>query len=223
MGIGQSIWVSVRSPKSTTQLNRRPRGRPPSPESRERILDAALKLFAEHGFGETSVGQVQAAAGLSSGSGALYKHFASKEELLEAGIERELVHLEGVRTARRLLPDLGDFRAELEILGRFLLLELGAERHLLRILLKDADRFPKVLAQARERLIDPAYAEFADWLRSRADRCSSDIDATAAVAFGAIVQYRAIEALLGRPPAAMDEERFLQAWVEMVWATVGNP
>jgi AcrR family transcriptional regulator len=181
-----------------------------------------MRLFAEQGFAETSVGEVQAACGLSSSSGALYKHFASKEELLEAGIERELVHLEGVRRARRLLPDVGDFRAELEILGRFLLLELGAERDLLRILLKDADRFPKVLAQARERLIDPVYAEFTDWLRTRGDRYVSDIEATATVAFGAIVQYRAIEALMGTPPAGMDEERFLQAWVEMVWAIVGT-
>lgn len=194
---------------------RRKRGRPPSPESRERILGAALRLFAERGYTETSVGEVQAAAGLSSGSGALYKHFSSKEELLAAGIERELVHLEAVRMARKLVPDLGqDFRAELELLGRFILLELGAERDLLRILLKDGDRFPNVMADARRRLIDPAYEEFANWLRQHV--CEDDVDALAAVALGAIVQYRAIEALLGSAPAGQDEESFLQAWVKLV-------
>lgn len=162
---------------------------------------------------------MQAAAGLSSGSGALYKHFSSKEELLAAGIERELVHLEAVRMARRLVPELEDFRAELEILGRFILLELGAERDLLRILLKDGDRFPKVMSDARRRLIDPAYEEFTDWLRSHAAGgrvCADDIDAVAAVALGAIVQYRAIEALFGAPPGGQDEEAFLQAWVKLV-------
>ncbi len=162
---------------------------------------------------------MQAAAGLSSGSGALYKHFSSKEELLIAGIERELVHLEAVRMARRIVPELGDFRTELEILGRFILLELGAERDLLRIVLKDGDRFPKVMADARRRLIDPAYDEFAGWLREHAASgriCADDVDATAAVALGAIVQYRAIEALLNAPPGGQDEEAFLQAWVKLV-------
>ena len=160
------------------------------------------------------MGEVQAAAGLSSGSGALYKHFSSKEELLAEGIDRELVHLEAVRMARRLVPDLGDFRTELEILGRFILLELGAEADLLRILLKDGDRFPKVMADARRRLIDPAYQEFAGWLRRH--MCIDDVDSLAAVALGAIVQYRAIEALMGAPPAGQDEESFLQAWVTLV-------
>jgi AcrR family transcriptional regulator len=208
--------VNVSSPKT------RPRGRPPSPRNRERILDAALRLFAEKGYGETSVANVQEACGLSRESGALYKHFASKEKLLEAGIERELVHLEGVRVAFRLLGDAGTFTEELEILGRFLLVELLAERDLLRILLKDLDRFPKLLSRAREQLIEPAYAEFAAWLRRHADaghvRCD-DPDATAAVALGAIVQYRAIEALLGSPPN-VDEERFLRQWVRMVGAAV---
>lgn len=210
--------MSKHSPKTATRPEpRRKRGRPPSPEGRQRILDAAFKLFAEQGYADTSVADVQAASGLSSGSGALYKHFRSKEELLEAGIERELVHLEAVRIARRIVPDLGDFRTELEIVGRFLLMELAAERDLLRVLLRDGERFPKLLARTKERLIEPVYSEFTQWLRDHADAvCVPDIEATAAVALGAIVQYRAIEALLGEAPMGMDEERFLQAWVGMV-------
>lgn len=212
--------MSRHSPKAATHPDqRRRRGRPPSPEGRQRILDAAFKLFAEQGYSDTSVADVQAASGLSSGSGALYKHFRSKEELLEAGIERELIHLEAIRIARRIAPDFGDFRTELEILGRFLLMELAAERDLLRVIFRDADRFPKVLERAKKRLIAPVYAEFTDWMRKHAEEgevFAADIEATAAVALGAIVQYRAIEALLGEPPMGMDEERFLQAWVEMV-------
>lgn len=218
--------MSRRSPNGTRPAERRKRGRPPSPEGRQRILDAAFSLFAQHGYDGTSVADVQAASGLSSGSGALYKHFRSKEELLGAGIERELVHLEAVRIARRIAPDFGDFRTELEILGRFLLLELAAERDLLRVLFRDADRFPKVLAHARKRLIDPVYAEFTDWLRKHIDTgevCVDDVEATAAVVLGAIVQYRAIEALLGAAPMGMDEERFLQAWVEMVSSLARRP
>jgi AcrR family transcriptional regulator len=165
------------------------------------------------------VADVQKASGLSAGSGALYKHFPSKQALLEAGIERELVHLEGLRVARRLIPDVFDFEAELEILGRFVLMELDAERDVLRILLKDADRFPKILAAARTRLIEPMYELLADWMRQHLEAGHidvDDVDATAAVALGAIVQYRAIEVLLGGPPREIDAERFLQAWTELV-------
>lgn len=206
--------MSTHSPKTRPPKRR---GRPPSPESRARILDSALRLFAEQGYSATSVADVQAASGLSAGSGALYKHFPSKEALLVAGIERELVHLDAVRVAFELVPPIGLFADELEILGRFILLELSAERDLLRILLKDADRFPKILAAAHDRLIAPMYAEFARWLGGHLDGTADvDVDAVAAVALGAILQYRASEVLLGGPPAGVDEERFLQSWVRLV-------
>jgi AcrR family transcriptional regulator len=51
------------------------------PDRRRRILDAAAALFAEHGFAATSVGDIAAAEGITDG--ALYRHFASKEQLLE--------------------------------------------------------------------------------------------------------------------------------------------
>ena len=178
-----------------------------------------MRLFAEQGYLQTTVSDIQAACGLSEGSGALYKHFRSKEEVLEAGIEREIIHLEGVRVARRLVPEPIDFSAELEILGRFVLMELGAESDLLRILLKEGDRFPAIMAKARRRLIEPAYAEFVEWLRSHVEAGNvsvQDVEGVAAVVLGAILQYRAVEALLGYPPAGLDEERFLQSWVEMV-------
>ncbi len=53
---------------------------------RDRLLAAALKLFADKGYGATSVADIQRASGLAPGSGALYKHFASKRDLLEAAV-----------------------------------------------------------------------------------------------------------------------------------------
>lgn len=47
---------------------------------RQRILAAAVKLFAERGFDATTVQEVVTAAGVTKG--ALYHHFASKDELL---------------------------------------------------------------------------------------------------------------------------------------------
>jgi AcrR family transcriptional regulator len=56
--------------------------------TRERLLREGLRLFAEHGFAGTSVGAIEAAAGLQPRRGALYRHFASKEALLAAAVQR---------------------------------------------------------------------------------------------------------------------------------------
>jgi AcrR family transcriptional regulator len=53
--------------------------------TRERILDAALDLFAQHGFSGTSVRQLSRAVGLRESS--LYNHFPSKEAIYRALID----------------------------------------------------------------------------------------------------------------------------------------
>ncbi|HEV2130979.1 MAG TPA: TetR/AcrR family transcriptional regulator [Longimicrobiaceae bacterium] len=56
-------------------LNERLRG-----ESRAKILEHALRLFAEHGYDRTSVKMIAEAAGIAQGL--LYNYFESKEHLL---------------------------------------------------------------------------------------------------------------------------------------------
>jgi AcrR family transcriptional regulator len=55
-------------------------------DTRNRILDAASRLFSERGFDGTSVAEVLSAAGVRSGS--LYHFFPSKEALAEAVLAR---------------------------------------------------------------------------------------------------------------------------------------
>jgi AcrR family transcriptional regulator len=55
-------------------------------ETREKILDAALRLFRERGFDETTMRDIAAAAGVATG--AAYYYFRSKEELVMAFYER---------------------------------------------------------------------------------------------------------------------------------------
>ncbi|MGD0144078.1 MAG: helix-turn-helix domain-containing protein, partial [Rhizomicrobium sp.] len=50
--------------------------------SRERILSAAVALIAERGYHETTVGDIEAAAGLTRRAGGFYRHFSSKEDVL---------------------------------------------------------------------------------------------------------------------------------------------
>ena len=65
---------------STSTVGERP--------TRDRILDAAERLFAERGYSGTAVRDIAAAVGLNAAS--LYNHFAGKEELYEAVLDRGL-------------------------------------------------------------------------------------------------------------------------------------
>ena len=51
-------------------------------ETRTKILDAARKVFGDRGFGQATVEEIAAEAGVSNG--ALYHHFANKQELFKA-------------------------------------------------------------------------------------------------------------------------------------------
>src|SRR5262245_13954527 len=65
-------------------------GRPVDPELRDRrceeILDAAVKLFARHGYSGTDT-QVLADE-LGVGKGTVYRYFSSKERLFLAAVDR---------------------------------------------------------------------------------------------------------------------------------------
>jgi AcrR family transcriptional regulator len=56
----------------------------------DRILDAAMRVFRRHGFRRSSIEQAAAEASLTRQ--ALYHHFASKEALFRAVIERLYAH-----------------------------------------------------------------------------------------------------------------------------------
>ena len=69
---------------------------PKAEETRERIVDAALRLFREQGFDETTMRDVAAEAGVATG--AAYYYFRSKEELVMA------LYVRTADEARTLIP-----------------------------------------------------------------------------------------------------------------------
>lgn len=70
---------------------------PKAEETRERILDAALKLFRERGFDETTMRDIAASARVATG--AAYYYFRSKEELVMA------FYVRTADEARDLIPE----------------------------------------------------------------------------------------------------------------------
>ena len=54
--------------------------------TKERILDEALKLFAQSGYMGTSMNDIAASLGVTKA--ALYKHYTSKQEILDSIVEK---------------------------------------------------------------------------------------------------------------------------------------
>lgn len=97
-------------------------------EARERILRAAEELFLGHGFGRVTMDEL--AAELRMSKKTLYQHFASKEELCAAVLERAFVVIdaelgrvlgeEGLDFAERLTRFVRVVAARFEGTGPFL-------------------------------------------------------------------------------------------------------
>jgi AcrR family transcriptional regulator len=191
--------------------------------TRERIVTEAIRLFAERGYRGTTVGEIESAAGLVPRSGGLYKHFRSKEEVLQAAIERHVSELEEMRPVLDMLP-LGDLRAELTLIARWALSELGAEQPLMRVVQKDGDQFPELVAQVKERIIDPGHREASRLIGRMVTELgddSRDEEAIGSVALGSLIAYKVEEKMFGSAGGDVSEERLIEAWVD-VWTTVAE-
>jgi AcrR family transcriptional regulator len=66
-------------------------------QTRERLIEAASKVFAEKGFAATSLDEVADAAGLTKG--AVYSNFENKEDLVRAVLEINQRRMHGISDA----------------------------------------------------------------------------------------------------------------------------
>ncbi|KRQ07302.1 TetR/AcrR family transcriptional regulator [Bradyrhizobium manausense] len=124
----------------------------------DRILDAAMRVFRRHGFRRSSIEQAAEEAGLTRQ--ALYHHFASKESLFRAVLER--LYEQG------LAAEIAAAKAAEEAglgLADILVAQIGARMQSLLASLKDSphteELFSEHLAQARD-LYQSYSSRFAD-------------------------------------------------------------
>jgi AcrR family transcriptional regulator len=80
--------------------------------TKDRILQAALKLFVADGYQKTSIARIETEAGLVPRAGALYRHFESKQALLEE-VAKSYISETPEEFGLDRLADFGDTRSEL--------------------------------------------------------------------------------------------------------------
>jgi AcrR family transcriptional regulator len=180
----------------------------------DRLLDAAMRLFARQGVAATTVGQIEAEAGMSPRSGALYKYFDSKASMLDAGLERHLATVEGMgdQLASR---QLGEMRVEIALVGHWLLTELDAERDMTHIIEREGAAHPELRDRMRDGISERGYriasAFVARWCPGLA---APERDALAVVAVGALINVRRSRWTFGESPLGLADADVLRAWVD---------
>jgi AcrR family transcriptional regulator len=182
--------------------------------TRERLLDAAIRLFARQGYAETSIADIQRDCGLSAGSGALYKHFSSKRELLEAATRRFADRLANDRKRFEVNP--GDGTEQVLRRAATLIWD-GIEENspLLRVIFREP-AFPELADELWSAITENAYRGFASGLRVVVDAGMmriNDPDATAAVLVASLAYYPMVRLLIGHTPGDIERDRYLEAWI----------
>lgn len=163
-----------------------------------------MACFAAKGYAATTMADIEAAAGFVPRTGGTYRHFRSKRAILEAALAEQLA-----ANAEALQPAAVTF----EDWARVALEHLDRQRDLMRVLFRDLDQFPDLLAEVSEQLIHHTYRVVAE--RTAMVAPGVDAEAMAVVLIGALVNYKVIEALTGRPPADVSVDRVIGAWAQL--------
>jgi len=127
---------------------------PRGTRTRQRVLEAAEAVFAEHGYHDASVVKITEAAGV--GQGTFYLYFASKQEVFDE-LVRDLNRR--VRHAMKEASSQGQTRLEAELLGFRAYFHFTAEHPALYRIIRQAEFVsPAMLRYHYERLSD-GYVE----------------------------------------------------------------
>jgi AcrR family transcriptional regulator len=129
---------------------------------RAELLDVALRLFAERGFRATTIADIAAATGTAHGL--VYHYFRSKDELLEAILER-YSFLPQLRSLLAVSPDRPAAEVLIEIATGFSRM-LDERPHLLRLVVTESQTNP-VVAAALARVTDEGLVVLTEYLRAR--------------------------------------------------------
>lgn len=188
--------------------------------TRQRIIDAAIDLFGERGFKGSPISAIEERAGLSPGAGGLYRHFSSKQELLEAALEPVLESVELLDRARSVLP-LGDLRSELTVLARGGLAAIAASRPLLRIIERDPNVVPELRERVRIEVIERGYDLTANLIvelsKAHALPVPQNVHALARMATGTLTNFARETEIYGLGRTGL-EENLIDAWVDVFHA-----
>jgi AcrR family transcriptional regulator len=185
-------------------------------DTRERLLDIGLDQFARHGLAATTISEIESQAGLRRGSGSFYRHFATKDELFVAVVERELERLHRAVAGHPVRSV--DARTTLTLELHRVLTALIQREKLLAIVIRDRpaldgliDRVHHAISAGRD--ID---AELLAGLMEAGTIPRRDPRALSLVLSNALVAYQGSTQYLDGPGAGRPADEYVATLVDLV-------
>lgn len=152
---------------------------------REQILTDSMRLFREHGYASVGMGQIGDASGLKGSS--LYRHFASKADLLAAGINRIQELFAAAMTDALSAPNVDDAVERLVVAVTHIAVQ---HRDLIAVELSDGRNLEE---EARERARRHRKEHMDEWARllclAEPELSVAEARTAAAAAIGVAVGY----------------------------------
>src|SRR2546427_9464064 len=177
------------------------------PHTRQQILDASLRLFSERGFARTTVRDIARQAGITDA--AIYYHFESKQELLEALVE-ERGFLNSLQNLARLQAD-APLKETLHWVARGAINIMDQNRDFLRLIIMEGLGGDEAALEQYNRLVGLWEDALTAVLRRYQDKGELPSNSYGTVArhiiYTILMTFR--ESLIGRnvSPSAQAEER----------------
>lgn len=186
--------------------------------TKDRIIEAALKLFVELGYQKTSIARLETEAGLVPRAGAFYRHFDSKQALV---MEVAKAHVSETPEDFGLdrLSDFNDTRAELVAIA------LKYEEAMIRqkpfVRLIEEIRLLDFGPELQDEINTDMMVGLVAWARGKAaakGRSGKQISALVISAFGGWIFYMSV---VGRGTSVepLDRDTMLNEWATL-WASI---
>jgi AcrR family transcriptional regulator len=186
--------------------------------SRERLFREAIRIFGERGYHETTIGDIEEAAGLTRRAGGFYRHFKSKEVLVVEAIERMSAEMiADIRLDE--VVSLKSPRAEMLVIARALLRHAQVFRPLRILMQREVHRSPVLRKAARKANEKLAKLDVVPWVKNvlkRSGITGINPQTYSLLIFGPVtVTIVALDR--GEPAYGVETETFLDAWADH-WA-----
>jgi len=200
--------------------------------TRDKLLDAAAKLFAERGVNNVSLAEIVRAAGQRNTS-AIHYHFGSRDAVLQAILER---HVPVIRERRMELLALAATRDDARSAAAALVRPVTEfaqrgwrERAYLQIGSELTSNLDRVAPSIQRLLRETAGHETLALLRDRCPPIPPDIwnersaIATAFLGRAAADRARFLESRAQPRPAALPDEEFVENLIDMFLGAITSP
>lgn len=121
--------------------------------TREKIIHAALEVFADKGLHGATVVEIAKVAGITGG--ALYRYFDSKEEIFQAVVDDHTSTIQALDMVRELIPEL-EPKTALKFIARGMFLFVYSDWDFIRMVIGESVKNPDAASPFLDKVLNPS-------------------------------------------------------------------